>query len=156
CQRAHWNDDSDFVGVLMLREEHHRQDARLFSIAIQFPKLDVAGSIPSSRFSNQRVPTSLSRLHPMHRTHTGLEWAHTGISTSSICNVQFLLLARALSRVIPNAGSGMIVEFARNRLATAPPVTSPSPCLACPSPRNNSAPGSNTGSITVTPAPIPL
>ena len=39
----------------------------------QLPKLDVAGSIPSSRFSNQRVPTSLSRLHPMHRTHTGLD-----------------------------------------------------------------------------------
>ena len=53
--RYYWSMDpsdsncgSDFVGFLMLRKEHHRRDARLFSIAIQFPKLDVAGSIPVS------------------------------------------------------------------------------------------------------------
>src|SRR5262245_21352676 len=43
------NSGSDFVGFLMLRNEHHGRDARLYSIAIRFPKLDVAGSIPVSR-----------------------------------------------------------------------------------------------------------
>jgi hypothetical protein len=36
-------------GFLVVRNEHHRRDASLFSIAVQFPKLDVAGSIPVSR-----------------------------------------------------------------------------------------------------------
>ena len=43
------NVDSHFVGFLVVRNEHHRRDASLFSIAVQFPKLDVAGSIPVSR-----------------------------------------------------------------------------------------------------------
>jgi hypothetical protein len=43
------NGDNDFVGFLVVRNEHHRRDASLFSIAVQFPKLDVAGSIPVSR-----------------------------------------------------------------------------------------------------------
>src|SRR5262249_35999276 len=33
------NCGSDFVGVLVIRNEHHRRDASLFSIAVQFPKL---------------------------------------------------------------------------------------------------------------------
>src|SRR5690349_12272841 len=45
------NGDNDFAGFLVVRNEHHRRDASLFSIAVQFPKLDVAGSIPVSRSS---------------------------------------------------------------------------------------------------------
>src|SRR5262249_24092157 len=45
------NSDSHFVGFLVVQNEHHRRDASLFSIAVRFPKLDVAGSIPVSRFS---------------------------------------------------------------------------------------------------------
>jgi calcineurin-like phosphoesterase len=37
------NGGSDFAGFLVVRNEHHRRDASLFSIAVQFPKLDVAG-----------------------------------------------------------------------------------------------------------------
>jgi hypothetical protein len=47
------NGGSDFVGFLVVRNEHHRRDASLVSIAVQFPKLDVAGSIPVSRSSFQ-------------------------------------------------------------------------------------------------------
>ncbi len=43
--RAHSNGDSDFVGFLMLRKEHQGRVARIFSIAIHFPKLDRRGSI---------------------------------------------------------------------------------------------------------------
>ncbi len=43
------NSSGDFVGFLVVRNEHHRRDASLFSIAVQFPKLDVVGSIPISR-----------------------------------------------------------------------------------------------------------
>src|SRR5215510_3854436 len=39
--RQELNRGSDFVGFLMLRKEQHGRDARLFSIAVQFPKLDV-------------------------------------------------------------------------------------------------------------------
>ena len=37
-------------------------------------------------------------------------------------------------------------------VSTPVPTTSPSPCRACPSPRNSNAPGSLTGSVTFTPA----
>ena len=47
--RQDLNDDSDLVGFLVVRNEHHKRDASLFSIEHQFPKLDVAGSIPVSR-----------------------------------------------------------------------------------------------------------
>lgn len=33
------NSDSDFLGFVVVRNEHHRRDASLFSIAVQFPKL---------------------------------------------------------------------------------------------------------------------
>jgi hypothetical protein len=33
------NGGCDFVGFLVVRNEHHRRDASLFSIAVQFPKL---------------------------------------------------------------------------------------------------------------------
>jgi hypothetical protein len=49
------NGDNDFVGVLVIRNEHHRRDASLDSSEVQFPKLDVAGSIPVSRFSFQEL-----------------------------------------------------------------------------------------------------
>jgi len=47
--RQDLNDDSDLFGFLVVRNEHHKRDASLFSIEHQFPKLDVAGSIPVSR-----------------------------------------------------------------------------------------------------------
>ena len=37
--RQDWNWGNDFVGFLVVRNEHHRRDASLFSIAVQFPKL---------------------------------------------------------------------------------------------------------------------
>jgi len=43
------NSFSDFIGFLVVRNEHHKTRCVLFSIAVQFPKLDVAGSIPVSR-----------------------------------------------------------------------------------------------------------
>jgi hypothetical protein len=39
----------------MNQNQRHRRDCVLFSIDTQFPKLDVAGSIPVSRFSFQDV-----------------------------------------------------------------------------------------------------
>jgi hypothetical protein len=39
----------------LTRSEGHGRHSRLFSIDAQFPKLDVAGSIPVSRFSFQRL-----------------------------------------------------------------------------------------------------
>ena|SRR2546422_10966224 len=45
------NSSRDFVGFLVVRNGHHRRDAVLFSIAIQFPmKLGVGGSMPVTRF----------------------------------------------------------------------------------------------------------
>jgi hypothetical protein len=44
------NGDSDSVGLSVVRNEHRGRDARLFSVAIQFPKLDVAGRSPSPAF----------------------------------------------------------------------------------------------------------
>src|SRR5262249_8359617 len=37
--RQRSNGGSDFVGFLVIRNEHRRRDASLFSIAVQFPKL---------------------------------------------------------------------------------------------------------------------
>jgi hypothetical protein len=55
--RQDLNGGSDFVGFLVVRSEHHGRDARLFSIAIRFTELDVAGSSPVSRSCFQFVPT---------------------------------------------------------------------------------------------------
>jgi hypothetical protein len=54
------NSNSDFVGVLVIRNEHHGRDASLYSIEVQFPKLDVAGSIPASRSWNQELSAAVS------------------------------------------------------------------------------------------------
>src|SRR5215471_6739100 len=51
--RQRSNSGSDYAGFLVIRNGHHRRDACLFSIDIQFPKLDVAGSIPVSRVSDR-------------------------------------------------------------------------------------------------------
>jgi len=51
--------NTDFVGFLMLRIEHHGRDARLLSIPIQFPKLDATGSIPVSRFKINNLRPSV-------------------------------------------------------------------------------------------------
>jgi hypothetical protein len=39
--------------ILLTKNEQRRRECCLFSIDVQFPKLEVAGSIPVSRFSNQ-------------------------------------------------------------------------------------------------------
>jgi hypothetical protein len=59
------NGDNEFVGFLVVRNEHHRRDASLFSIAVQFPKLDVAGSIPVSRSWFQNVSAATIPPFPL-------------------------------------------------------------------------------------------
>jgi len=44
------NGGNEFVRFLVVRNEHHRRDASLFSIAIQFPKLAVV--IANWRYDN--------------------------------------------------------------------------------------------------------
>ena len=61
--RQDWNGGSDFVGFLVVRNEHHRRDASLFSIAVQFPKLDVGGSIPVSRSVLLTIYSACSRSY---------------------------------------------------------------------------------------------
>jgi hypothetical protein len=51
------NGGSDFLGFLMLRNEHHGHDALLFSIAIQFPKLAIGPFRPRKAMKNIRFST---------------------------------------------------------------------------------------------------
>jgi hypothetical protein len=47
--------DSHFVGFLVVRNEHHRRDASLDSIDIQFPKLASTISVAGFVYSNQSL-----------------------------------------------------------------------------------------------------
>jgi len=62
------NSRSDFHVFLMLRNEHHGRDARLYSIAIQFPKLDVAGVTVGHPETRTPIPVVIGIARKMIRT----------------------------------------------------------------------------------------
>jgi hypothetical protein len=54
---------ANFHRSLWTREGRHGRNASIYSIAFDFPKLDVAGSIPVSRSYNQEVASLQFSLH---------------------------------------------------------------------------------------------
>ena len=79
------NRDSENPSKLVFRNEHHRRGCSLFSIDIQFAKVEVAGSNPVSRsFPPPTWPLSSRVLPPSYRVKvtTLIRRLHSGIGNT--------------------------------------------------------------------------